>query len=66
MRYPPAVSHQVEVVNVDQYVPLTSLSKYWHWMNLLRTGRLPEARKIGGRWFLPVALVTEDGHAGRG
>ncbi len=46
----------------DPVVPLAGQPDYWRWMHLIRKGEVPDAVKIGGRWFLPARLVGQGDH----
>ena len=51
-------------VVTEEMTPVAGRPDYWSLMARINRGRLPEAKKIAGRWFIPTRLVdTEPGDA---
>lgn len=46
------------VIN-ETMTPVAGRPDYWSLMARINRGKLPEAKKIAGRWFIPVRLVQE-------
>jgi hypothetical protein len=47
-----------EIPVIDETMtPVSGRPDYWSWMARINRKQVPEARKIAGRWFIPVRLV---------
>lgn len=46
-------------VITEEMTPVSGRPDYWSLMARINRGKLPEAQKIAGRWFIPTRLVQE-------
>ena len=46
-------------VITEEMTPVSGRPDYWSLMARINRGKLPEARKVAGRWFIPLRLVQD-------